>query len=141
MKLPTKARIVTRMTFHDEMAYCRARAVRLGSIMNRRFSRQTSKAWKQAERQSMISPVVFDCCFWIVLLSSFSSSWEKLRRKMIITVVIMANNANVCFKLNVLRMRRRLHLQKKAEMGRARALVAMDIDGSIMLRPKINRMF
>lgn len=60
---------------------------------------------------------------------------------MIITVIMIANNAIVCFKSNVLRMRRRLHLQKKAEMGRARALVAMDIDGNSMLRPKINSMF
>ena len=62
-------------------------------------------------------------------------------KKMIVTLIMIPNKAIVYFMSKFLRIFKRLHLQKKAEMGNASAFVAIDIDGSIILSPKIKRRF
>ena len=61
--------------------------------------------------------------------------------KMIVTLTRIPARAKIYLKLKFLRIFRRLHLQKKAESGRAKAFVAIDIEGSILARPKMKSMF
>jgi len=47
----------------------------------------------------------------------------------------------ICFWLNVLLMWTNFHMQKKAVSGRVIAFVTIEIEGSMAVRPKTNRMF
>ena len=89
----------------------------------------------------MIKPVVISCSFLIVSEPSDSRSLLEEIRKMSNTLAIIPIKDIVYFMLKDLRILRRLHLQKNAEMGSARAFVAIDIDGSTMLRPKMKSKF
>ena len=109
--------------------------------MKRRFSRHTSNAWKQAEKPSMIRPVICSCSFLMASdPSNLSSSLDEMM-KMIVTLTMIPNRAMLYFMLKDLRILSKLHRQKKAEMGNASAFVAIDICGSIMLIPNMKSKF
>ena len=124
-------RIDNKVIFHIETDYWSVRAEMSGSIMKILFSRDIWKAWKHAARVKSVRPRPWFCDFHSALRSIDTKNIHTMLTRMHISAVIW-------YQLYVLFNRRIAQREKPAEIGRASALVIIDILGSAIESPKMN---